>query len=241
MYCDVICTTTMVFYTYIYASKHTQLSLRFVRNHHPLCLFVCVLVPSTARSFRDGTPIYCPLRRTRSSVNSPFPLGIEPGPSRDSPLRYRCATPAPSIPYVFFPYVTECDPILEQISYPARRGRYVDGWHIKSCLIEAGTFTQFLYNLHHHTLKNKTNIQFKINGLILSAAASNFPNKVWLFSKYRIMSFKIKYQLSMTYITILPQNTKFCDKSRMTWLEKYTCIANASAKDVSQRFFGYAH
>ena len=35
-------------------------------------------VPSTARSFRDGTPIYCPLRRTWSSINAPFPSGIEP-------------------------------------------------------------------------------------------------------------------------------------------------------------------
>ena len=29
--------------------------------------FVCLFlfhIPSTARSFRDGTPIYCPLRRT---------------------------------------------------------------------------------------------------------------------------------------------------------------------------------
>ena len=34
-------------------------------------------VPSTARSFRGGT-IYCPLRRTWSSVNTPFPLEIEP-------------------------------------------------------------------------------------------------------------------------------------------------------------------
>ena len=56
---------------------------------------VVFFVPSTARSFRDGTPIYCPLRRTRSSVNTPFPLGIEPGPSRGSPLLYRCATQAP--------------------------------------------------------------------------------------------------------------------------------------------------
>ena len=39
-------------------------------------LFV-LYVPSRARSFRDGTPIYCPLRRTRSSVFTPFPLGIE--------------------------------------------------------------------------------------------------------------------------------------------------------------------
>ena len=35
-------------------------------------------VTSTAMSFRDGTPIYCPLRRTQSSVNTPFPPGIEP-------------------------------------------------------------------------------------------------------------------------------------------------------------------
>ena len=35
-------------------------------------------VPSTARSFRDGSPIYCPLRRTISSINTPFQLGIEP-------------------------------------------------------------------------------------------------------------------------------------------------------------------
>ena len=44
-------------------------------------LFVCLFVfyvPSTARSFRDGTPIYCPLQRTRSSVNTPFQPGIEP-------------------------------------------------------------------------------------------------------------------------------------------------------------------
>ena len=27
-------------------------------------LVVCVYVPSTVRSFRDGTPVYCPLRRT---------------------------------------------------------------------------------------------------------------------------------------------------------------------------------
>ena len=36
-------------------------------------------VPSTARSFRDGTPIYCPMRRTWSSVNTPSRPGIEPG------------------------------------------------------------------------------------------------------------------------------------------------------------------
>ena len=49
---------------------------------HNICLFVCLFVfnvPSTARSFRDGTPIYCPLRRTWSSVNTPSRPGIEPG------------------------------------------------------------------------------------------------------------------------------------------------------------------
>ena len=49
-------------------------------------------VPSTARSFRDGTPIFCPLRRTRSSINTPFRAGIEPlavaWQSITLPLRY---------------------------------------------------------------------------------------------------------------------------------------------------------
>ena len=35
-------------------------------------------VPSTSRSFRDCTPIYCPLGRQWSLVNKLFPLGIEP-------------------------------------------------------------------------------------------------------------------------------------------------------------------
>ena len=39
---------------------------------------VVFYVPSTARSFRDGTTIYCPLQRTWSSVFTPFPSGIEP-------------------------------------------------------------------------------------------------------------------------------------------------------------------
>ena len=51
-------------------------------------------VPSTARSFRDGTPIYCPLRMTWSSINSLHRSDREsnPGPSHGSPLRYRWAT-----------------------------------------------------------------------------------------------------------------------------------------------------
>ena len=53
-------------------------------------------VPSTARSFRDGTPIYCPLRRTWSSINTPFRSGIKPRAvawqSITLPLRYASST-----------------------------------------------------------------------------------------------------------------------------------------------------
>ena len=53
-------------------------------------------VPSTARSFRDGTPIYCPLRRTWSSINTPFRPGIEPWAmawqSITLPLHYASST-----------------------------------------------------------------------------------------------------------------------------------------------------
>ena len=41
-------------------------------------LLVVFNVPSTARSFRGGTPIFCPLRRTWSSGFIPSPPGIEP-------------------------------------------------------------------------------------------------------------------------------------------------------------------
>ena len=56
-------------------------------------------VPSTARSFRDGTPIYCPLLRTWSSVFTPFPPGIEPRAvawqSSTLPLRHASSTNPP--------------------------------------------------------------------------------------------------------------------------------------------------
>ena len=46
-------------------------------TYHSICL--CVFYdPSKAGSFRDGTNIYCPLRRTRNSVNTQFPPEIEP-------------------------------------------------------------------------------------------------------------------------------------------------------------------
>ena len=53
-------------------------------------------VPSKARSFRDGTPIYCPLGRTWSSIDTPFQPGIEPRAvawqSITLPLRYASST-----------------------------------------------------------------------------------------------------------------------------------------------------
>ena len=72
-----------------YAKKHGSIRFKpslciisafcrvFLCNYMFVCLFV-FYVPSTARSFRDGTPIYCPLRRMWSSVNAPFLPGIEP-------------------------------------------------------------------------------------------------------------------------------------------------------------------
>ena len=61
-------------------------------DRYPDGWLVVFYVPSTARSFRDGTPIYCPLRRTWSSINTPFRPGIEPRAvawqSITLPLRY---------------------------------------------------------------------------------------------------------------------------------------------------------
>ena len=62
------------------------------------CLVV-FYVPSTARSFRDSTAIYCPLQSTWSSVFTPFPPGIEPWAvawqSFTLPLHLVTVTPAP--------------------------------------------------------------------------------------------------------------------------------------------------
>ena len=57
---------------------------------------VVFYAPSTARSFRDGTPIYCPLRRTWSLLFTPFPPGSNPGPSL--PLRNASSTNGKSSP-----------------------------------------------------------------------------------------------------------------------------------------------
>ena len=50
------------------------------------CVFY---VPLTARSFRDGTPIYCPLQRRRSLVNT---TGNQT-PGRRMPVHYSTAAP----------------------------------------------------------------------------------------------------------------------------------------------------
>ena len=71
--------------------------------HYDWLMIVCYLGwlvvfngPPTARSFRDGTPIYCPLRRTWSSVNTTFSPGIEPRvvawQSITLPLRHASST-----------------------------------------------------------------------------------------------------------------------------------------------------
>ena len=87
---------------------HVELCIRSKFNDyvHFFSLFgwlVVFNVPSTARSFRDGTPIYCPLRRTWSSINTPFRPGIETrAVARQSitlPLRYASST---SIFFFFF-------------------------------------------------------------------------------------------------------------------------------------------
>ena len=60
------------------------------------CWLVVFYVPSTARSFRDSIPIYCPLWRTWNSVNTPFPPRIQPGAvewqSITLPLRHASST-----------------------------------------------------------------------------------------------------------------------------------------------------
>ena len=75
----------MPHFTCVWLDKHKycaflsgyKIPITILIIYNKVCLFV-FYVPSTARSFRDGTPIYCPLRKTWSSVNTPFPPGIEP-------------------------------------------------------------------------------------------------------------------------------------------------------------------
>ena len=72
------------------------------RQLHTLPSWLVVFnVPSTARSFRDGTPICFPLRRTWSSINTPFRPGFEPRAvawqSITLPLRYASSTTLPRL------------------------------------------------------------------------------------------------------------------------------------------------
>ena len=73
----------------VFASVHRRMKPRHISCLHVLyssralsdtlvSWLVVFNVPSIARSFRDGTHIYCPLRRTGSSVLTPYPPRIEP-------------------------------------------------------------------------------------------------------------------------------------------------------------------
>ena len=70
--------------------------MTFILFWRNLFCLVVICVPSTARSFRDGPLIYCPFRRTWSSVFTPFPPGIEPRSvawqSNTLPLRHASST-----------------------------------------------------------------------------------------------------------------------------------------------------
>ena len=57
----------------IYDIFYTKKNKVSTQGPLPLSWMVVFYVPSTARSFRDGTPIYCLLRRTWSSDFTSFP------------------------------------------------------------------------------------------------------------------------------------------------------------------------
>ena len=61
-----------------------------------LCWLVVFYVQSTVRSFRDDSPIYCPFRRTWSSIFTLFSPGIEPRAVvwQSNTLLLRHATPS---------------------------------------------------------------------------------------------------------------------------------------------------
>ena len=52
--------------------------------------------PSTARSFRDGTPLTVPYERCEAQFSHCSHWESNPGSSCGSPLHYRCTTPAPA-------------------------------------------------------------------------------------------------------------------------------------------------
>ena len=73
----------------------SSLLCKFIRTNTVMVWLVVSYVPSTARSFRDGTPftVHCKGREARLIHRTH--RESNPGPSRGSPLHYRCATPAP--------------------------------------------------------------------------------------------------------------------------------------------------
>ena len=75
--------------------KH-YFSLNEMRNHMIIFFgwLVVFNVPSTARSFRDGAAIYCPISKDVKLGFNTVPDGNRT-PLRGSPLHNRCATPAP--------------------------------------------------------------------------------------------------------------------------------------------------
>ena len=70
---------------------------------------VVFYVPSTARSFRDGTPFTVPCEGHEARFLHRSRWGSNPGPSRGSPLHYHRATPTP------FKMGSDCQPELFEI------------------------------------------------------------------------------------------------------------------------------
>ena len=128
----------------------------------PVGWLVVFNVPSTARSFRDGTPIYSPLRRTWSSINTPFQPGIEPRAvawqSITLPLRYASSRPLDHQETGWVPYKND-----QNVRYysPYRP----QNWFVKASL-HTGVISSMIYTtgflnpaMHfcdiHHFANNK--------------------------------------------------------------------------------------
>ena len=92
---------------------------------------------STSRSFRDGTPIHCPLREALFFPRYPY-RESNPGPSHVSPLHDRCATPALYDNGNFSPLLS-----VNNLQY------------LKNDILKRDEKLQFLPNLHYLFLWNK--------------------------------------------------------------------------------------
>ena len=93
IYIDKLVKTMMIYVTeYFGLCVLSSLSFHFCKKYvffekWFVCWLVVFYVPSTARSFRDGAPIYCPLRREALFLYRSYQES-NPGPSRGSPLHY---------------------------------------------------------------------------------------------------------------------------------------------------------